>query len=106
MSDLLDVLEARAGIVCAVGAGGKKTTLYRLADLHPGRVGLVQDAVIGVVGPQFAEAVVIARQVDEIVVRRVAVALRTSIAEVEIGDRVVAVGSVERENIDAHATAQ
>ena len=35
---LLDVLEAREGIVCAVGAGGKKTTLYALADAHPGRV--------------------------------------------------------------------
>jgi probable selenium-dependent hydroxylase accessory protein YqeC len=38
--DLLDLLEARAGIVCAVGAGGKKTTLYHLAVTHPGRVGL------------------------------------------------------------------
>ena len=26
--------------MCAVGAGGKKTTLYRLAAAHPGRVGL------------------------------------------------------------------
>lgn len=40
MSELLDVLEARTGIICAVGAGGKKTTLYRLAGLHPGRVGI------------------------------------------------------------------
>lgn len=40
MSELLDILEARAGIVCAVGAGGKKTTLYRLAAMHPGRVGV------------------------------------------------------------------
>ena len=31
MLSLLDVLAARRGIVCAVGAGGKKTTLYRLA---------------------------------------------------------------------------
>lgn len=37
---LLDALEARHGIVCAVGAGGKKTTLYALARAHPGRVGL------------------------------------------------------------------
>lgn len=37
---LLDLLEARQGIVCAVGAGGKKTTLYRLAASHPGRIGL------------------------------------------------------------------
>jgi len=41
MSDeLLDALQARSGIVCAVGAGGKKTTLYALARAHPGRVGL------------------------------------------------------------------
>jgi len=37
---LLDLLEARTGVVCAVGAGGKKTTLDRLFDLHPGRVAL------------------------------------------------------------------
>lgn len=36
-SELLDVLCARSGIVCAVGAGGKKTTLYRLLRAHPGR---------------------------------------------------------------------
>lgn len=31
---LLDLLEARRGLVCAIGAGGKKTTLYRLAEAH------------------------------------------------------------------------
>lgn len=36
-TDLLDVLCARSGVVCAVGAGGKKTTLYRLLRAHPGR---------------------------------------------------------------------
>lgn len=40
MRDLIEALAARTGIVCAVGAGGKKTTLYRLAAAHPGRVGL------------------------------------------------------------------
>jgi probable selenium-dependent hydroxylase accessory protein YqeC len=40
MSELIDALHARTGTVCAVGAGGKKTTLYRLAGLHPGRVGI------------------------------------------------------------------
>ena len=40
MSELLDALEARRGLVCFVGAGGKKTTFYRLAALHPGRVGI------------------------------------------------------------------
>ena len=40
MSELLDVLEAHRGLVCFVGAGGKKTTFYRLAAEHPGRVGI------------------------------------------------------------------
>jgi probable selenium-dependent hydroxylase accessory protein YqeC len=30
----LDLLEARGGLVCAVGAGGKKSTLYRLIEAH------------------------------------------------------------------------
>ncbi len=38
--DLLGLLEAQAGIVCLVGAGGKKTTMYRLADLHTGKVAI------------------------------------------------------------------
>jgi probable selenium-dependent hydroxylase accessory protein YqeC len=42
--ELLDALEARRGIICAVGAGGKKSTLYRLAQGHPGRVGLTASA--------------------------------------------------------------
>lgn len=37
---LLDLLQARRGIVCAVGAGGKKTTLQHLFDAHPGRTAL------------------------------------------------------------------
>lgn len=36
---LIEALGAGRGIVCAVGAGGKKTTLYALAAAHPGRVG-------------------------------------------------------------------
>ena len=40
MSALLDALQARRGLVCFVGAGGKKTTFYRLAAEHPGRVGI------------------------------------------------------------------
>jgi probable selenium-dependent hydroxylase accessory protein YqeC len=38
--ELLEVLAACTGLVCLVGAGGKKTTLYRLAGAHPGRVGI------------------------------------------------------------------
>ncbi|MEE9596486.1 MAG: selenium cofactor biosynthesis protein YqeC [Acidiferrobacterales bacterium] len=43
---LLDALHARTGLVCAVGAGGKKTTLYRLAVSHPGRVALTSTVFI------------------------------------------------------------
>ena len=35
---LLDLLDARAGVVCAVGAGGKKSLLRQLATTHPGRM--------------------------------------------------------------------
>ena len=38
MSDLLDLLHARGGIVCATGAGGKKSVLFAIAARHPGRV--------------------------------------------------------------------
>jgi probable selenium-dependent hydroxylase accessory protein YqeC len=31
---LLDLLAAHRGLVCVVGAGGKKTTLYRLVEAH------------------------------------------------------------------------
>ena len=38
--DLLDLFESRRGVICAVGAGGKKSTLYSLLTRHPGRVAL------------------------------------------------------------------
>ncbi len=44
--DLLELFHARSGIVCTVGAGGKKTTLYRLLEAHPGRVGLTSTVFI------------------------------------------------------------
>lgn len=37
---LLDLLVARRGVVCAVGAGGKKSLLRHLATAHPGRVAI------------------------------------------------------------------
>jgi probable selenium-dependent hydroxylase accessory protein YqeC len=39
-ASLLDLLEARSGVVCAVGAGGKKSLLRHLATTHPGRVAI------------------------------------------------------------------
>ena len=38
MTALVDALDAYEGIVCAVGAGGKKSVLYQLVREHPGRV--------------------------------------------------------------------
>jgi probable selenium-dependent hydroxylase accessory protein YqeC len=40
MITLIDALGAHSGIVCAVGAGGKKSVLYQLAREHPGRFAL------------------------------------------------------------------
>ncbi len=39
-TDLVAALGATRGVVVLVGAGGKKTTLYALAKLHPGRVAM------------------------------------------------------------------
>lgn len=50
---LLDALGARTGIVCAVGAGGKKTTLYRLAAAHPGRVAITASVTTVPVPEEF-----------------------------------------------------
>jgi len=38
VTDLLELLGARDGIVCATGAGGKKSVLFAIAARHPGRV--------------------------------------------------------------------
>lgn len=45
-TDLLEVFNAQSGVVCCVGAGGKKTTMFRLAEAHPGRVGITATAHI------------------------------------------------------------
>jgi probable selenium-dependent hydroxylase accessory protein YqeC len=39
-SALLHLFGAERGLVCAIGAGGKKSTLYRLAAAHPGPLAL------------------------------------------------------------------
>ena len=44
--ELLDLFKARQGVVCFVGAGGKKTTMFRLAAEHAGRVGITTTAHI------------------------------------------------------------
>lgn len=44
--DLLELFHANNGIVCCVGAGGKKTTMFQLAKAHSGRVGITATAHI------------------------------------------------------------
>lgn len=48
---LLEALAATRGLVALVGAGGKKTTLYRLARAHAGRIGITATVAI----PPFPE---------------------------------------------------
>ena len=45
-SELLDIFNAHSGIVCCVGAGGKKTTMFQLANAHKGRIGITATAHI------------------------------------------------------------
>lgn len=59
--ELLDIFKAREGIVCCVGAGGKKTTMFRLAGEHGGRVGLTTTAHI----EYFPRSLQASRYVDE-----------------------------------------
>jgi probable selenium-dependent hydroxylase accessory protein YqeC len=61
---LLDLLEARGGVVCAVGAGGKKSLLRHLADVHPGRVAFTGTVFITHFQPREGFAVVIEQDVD------------------------------------------
>lgn len=43
---LIEALCAERGVICVVGAGGKKSTLYRLAAAHDGRIGITSTVVI------------------------------------------------------------
>jgi probable selenium-dependent hydroxylase accessory protein YqeC len=45
-ADILEIFNAHQGIVSCVGAGGKKTTMFRLAEAHTGRVGITATAHI------------------------------------------------------------
>ena len=61
---LLDLLEARSGVVCAVGAGGKKSLLRRLAAQHPGRVALTGTVFITHVPEDAGFAIAVAADAD------------------------------------------
>ncbi len=45
-TNILEIFNAHSGIVSCVGAGGKKTTMFRLAEAHTGRVGITATAHI------------------------------------------------------------
>lgn len=71
--DPVELLGARSGVVCAVGAGGKKSCLYAIARHHPGRVGLTTTVHTAPVPTEVADAVVTAEGqalVDEVRRRR------------------------------------
>lgn len=61
---ILDLFEAHRGILCTVGAGGKKTTLYRLAAVHPGKVGITTTVFMAPFPRELQAARVIAPQAE------------------------------------------
>jgi len=60
--NLVEALCATRGIICVVGAGGKKSTMYRLAAEHEGRVGITSTVVIPPFPDTFTGARVIAEE--------------------------------------------
>ncbi len=58
---LIEALDVNGGIVCAVGAGGKKTLLYRLAEAFPGRVAITNTVFAAPVPASVGASNVIAR---------------------------------------------
>ncbi len=58
----LDLLAAQRGLVCAVGAGGKKSTLYRLVEAHlavgTSRLGLTCTVAMAPPPPSLGEPVI------------------------------------------------
>jgi len=65
--DLAEVLAARRGVVCLVGAGGKKSTIYQLARRSAGRVGITATAHIEPFPREYARDAVVCE--DGIVAR-------------------------------------
>jgi len=58
---LIDALDAHRGIVCAVGAGGKKSVLYQLVREHAGRFALTTTVHM----TEFPEDLPVERIVDD-----------------------------------------
>lgn len=61
---LLELLEARVGVVCAVGAGGKKSLLKHLALTHTGRVAITATAATTYFQENLGFAVAVAPDVE------------------------------------------
>jgi probable selenium-dependent hydroxylase accessory protein YqeC len=61
MTTLIDALGAREGIVCAVGAGGKKSVLYQLAREHGGRFALTATVHV----TEFPDELPVEQVIDE-----------------------------------------
>lgn len=61
---LLDLLEARSGVVCAVGAGGKKSLLRCLASAHPGRAAITSTVFITHIPDDAGFAIAVAQDAD------------------------------------------
>jgi len=61
--DLLDLLGADRGIVCAIGAGGKKSTLYRIAGAHDGPWALTA-TVFTTIFPEMLNLTAVVRDAD------------------------------------------
>lgn len=58
--DILGLFQARDGVISIVGAGGKKSTLYRLAAAHSGRIAITSTVYTPPFRKRLAAEVVIA----------------------------------------------
>ena len=72
--DLADILDATSGVVCLVGAGGKKSTIYQLARRCSGRVGITATAHIEPFPRDYARNAVVC---EDAIVARVCAAAST-----------------------------
>lgn len=81
-AQLAELVQARDGIVCVTGAGGKKSLMYALAQAHQGRLGFTTTVQIPPFLPQLNAAEVI----------EPAHALPDAVLRAAAGHRVVAYG--------------
>lgn len=98
-SILLQTLGAESGIVCAVGAGGKKTTLYRLLRAHGGKAALTATAFITEFPAELGAEVIVAPA--SALSERVPAAAGPRIAYAQPSDKPGRLAGVEPERIAA-----